>query len=99
MQFSHAASDRDLADRFWGGKTGGDWSAFKEQTDRDREAFEKRWAQFQPQEQVKTASLDTDRYAVVSSIFGGYDQPVTLPEFFNIDRVVDCVMVTTRGLG
>src|SRR5213075_3076514 len=23
VQFSHAPSDRDLADRFWGGKTGG----------------------------------------------------------------------------
>lgn len=67
-----------------GSKTGGDWSAYRDQLELDRQAFEARWSQFtNPQPAAKVA--------VISSIYGGYDQPTTPCEQYG---VTDWLLVT-----
>ncbi len=67
-----------------GSKTGGDWSAYQDQLDKDRIAFEKRWEQILNPPKPATV-------AVISSIYGGYDQPThPCPQY----GVTDWVLVT-----
>jgi hypothetical protein len=53
-----------------GSKTGGDWTHLAEQIRADKAAFEARWR----------ALTGKATVAVVSSIYGGYDQPLEQPE-------------------
>lgn len=62
-----------------GGKTGGDWSAFGEQIAKDREAFERRWQQYAAEHSAnQPAQQHVGTVSVLTSIYGGYDQPVPL---------------------
>ncbi len=70
-----------------GGNTGGDWSEHREQLERDRQAFESRWAS----QAVEPATVQTQTISVISSIFGGYDNPCPL---VLQTSVRDYVMVT-----
>ncbi len=80
------ASEAHVVHLDGGSKTGGDWSGFADQLAADKTAFENRW-------RILSGGLpdQTETIAVVSSIYGGYDTPVTPhPQ----DVLADWVVVT-----
>lgn len=70
-----------------GGKTGGDWSQFAEQLDRDRAAFDRRW------QHLTAPPTPTRTVTVLTSIYGGYDEPC--PPVLQ-DGVRDYLLVTDQ---
>lgn len=81
------AIDAEVEHLDGGSKTGGDWSQFGDQLEKDRQAFEQRWASIL----ADGEHPPVESVAVVSSIYGAYDQPTTpQPQ----SEVMDWVLVT-----